>query len=168
MCQVAEQIESHVPALKRYARVLTRDTTEAEDLVQECVVRALTKADLYKPDTNLRAWLFTILYNLHISEVRRKGKWKQAGDPEAALNSLSVPPAQTHSVMLQTVRDALTRLPKQQKAILYLVGVEGQSYKEVADRLDIPLGTVKSRCSRARETLQRELTQGEAELPLAA
>ena len=168
MSQVAQHIETHIPALMRYARALAHNPTAAEDLVQECVVRALTKADLYKPDTNLRAWLFTVMHNLYVSEVRRNGKWKEAANPEAALDSLSVPPSQTHSVMLRAVREALRRLPNQQKAILYMVGVEGQSYKEVASQLEIPVGTVKSRCSRARETLQRELAEGTAPLPEAA
>jgi RNA polymerase sigma-70 factor (ECF subfamily) len=157
MNQVAEQIETHIPALKRYACALAHNPVAADDLVQECVVRALTKAQLYKPGTNLRAWLFTILHNLYISDVRRNGKWKQAPDPEAALNRLSVPASQTHSVMLRSVRKAMAALPNQQQLILHRVGVEGKSYKEVSDELGIPVGTVKSRCSRARNGLQQML-----------
>jgi RNA polymerase sigma factor (sigma-70 family) len=159
MNQVAEQIETHIPALKRYACALAHNSMAADDLVQECVVRALTKARLYKPGTNLRAWLFTILHNLYISDVRRNGKWKEAPDPEAALNSLSVPASQTHSVMLRSVRKAMARLPNQQQMILYRIGVEGKSYNEVSDELGIPVGTVKSRCSRARMGLQRMLSK---------
>jgi len=166
--QVAQQTEKHIPALMRYALALAHNPTAAEDLVQECLVRALTKAHLYKPGTNLRAWLFTILHNLYISEVRHKGMWKEAANPEGALKSLSVPPPQIHAVMLRAVREALRRLPSHERIILYLVGVEGRSYKEVARELDIPVGTVKSRCSRAREALQSELAEPGTAIPDAA
>jgi RNA polymerase sigma-70 factor (ECF subfamily) len=168
MNQVAQQIEVHVPALMRYARALAHNPTAAEDLVQECVVRALTKASLYKPGTNLRAWLFTILHNLYISDMRRNKKWKEAANPEAALNALSVAPRQTHAVMLRAVREAMRRLPSQQKMILYFIGVEGKSYKEVSRELGIPVGTVKSRCSRARDSLQQELDNRTVSIPHAA
>jgi RNA polymerase sigma-70 factor (ECF subfamily) len=168
MNQVAQQIEVHVPALMRYAMALAHNPTAAQDLVQECVVRALTKAHLFKGGTNLRAWLFTILHNLYVSEIRRNKKWKEAANPEAAINSLSVPPSQIHSVMLRAVREAMRRLPSQQKLILYLIGVEGRSYKEVSRELGIPIGTVKSRCSRARDTLQQELDSRTALVPEAA
>jgi RNA polymerase sigma-70 factor (ECF subfamily) len=169
MNQVAQQIEVHVPALMRYALALAHNPTAAQDLVQECVVvRALTKASFFKPDTNLRAWLFTILHNLYVSEIRRNKKWKEAANPEAAMNSLSVPPSQIHTVMLRAVREAMRRLPSQQKMILYLIGVEGRSYKEVSRELSIPIGTVKSRCSRARDTLQQELDSRTASFPDAA
>lgn len=157
MNQVAQDIEIHIPALKRYAYVLARNQTAAEDLVQECAVRALTKAHFYKPDTNLRAWLFTILHNLHISEIRRQGKWKEAADPDMELASLSEPAPQTHAVMLRSLEDAMARLPANQQDSLYLVGVEGQSYREASNEMRIPVGTVKSRCSRARVGLRRAL-----------
>ena len=168
MNQVAQQIEVHVPALMRYALALAHNPTAAQDLVQECAVRALTKAHLFKGGTNLRAWLFTILHNLYVSEMRRNRNWKEAANSEAAISLLSVPPSQTHSVMLRAVREAMRRLPSQQKLILYLIGVEGRSYKEVSRELGIPIGTVKSRCSRARDTLQQELNSRTALVPEAA
>lgn len=155
--EVARNIEKHIPSLQRYALSLTRNSVAADDLVQECVVRALTKARLYKPGTNLRAWLFTILHNLHVSDVRQAGKWRTPVDPDAALANLSVRPTQTGTVMLRAVYKAMMALPDQQRLILYSVGVEGKSYDEVAAEFDIPLGTVKSRCSRARQALQRDL-----------
>jgi RNA polymerase sigma-70 factor (ECF subfamily) len=159
MNEVAERIEEHVPALQRYALSLARNAVAADDLVQDCVVRALTKAKLYKTGTNLRAWLFTILHNLHVSEIRRSGKWKQPADPEAALEKLSVPASQTASVMLRAVGKAMIALPGPQYLILFSVGVEGKSYKEVSCEFHIPVGTVKSRCFRAREALQRDLNK---------
>lgn len=155
--KVAEEIEIHIPALMRYALALSHNPTAAQDLVQECAVRALTKAHLFKGGTNLRAWLFTILHNLYVSEMRRNKQWKEAANPEAAVSLLAVPPSQFHVVMLRAVREAMERLPSQQKLILYLIGVEGRSYKEVSRDFAIPIGTVKSRCSRARETLKQEL-----------
>ena len=157
MNEVAELIEEHVPALQRYARALSRNAIAADDLVQDCVVRALTKAQLYKPGTNLRAWLFTILHNLHVSEARRNAKWKQPADPDAALQKLSVPASQPASVMLRAVGKAMTALPDHQRLILFSVGVEGKSYEEASSEFNIPVGTVKSRCYRAREALQRDL-----------
>jgi RNA polymerase sigma-70 factor (ECF subfamily) len=157
MNEVRRHIEEHVPALQRYAISLVRNPVAAEDLVQECVVRALTKAKLYKSGSNLRAWLFTILHNLHISEARRVGKWKQPADPEATLAKLSTPASQHPSLMLRSVRKSMMALPDEQRAILYSVGVEGKSYDEVSDEFEIPVGTVKSRCFRAREALQQEL-----------
>lgn len=154
---VAKRIEEHVPALQRYALSLARNSAAADDLVQECIVRALTKSRLYTPGTNLRAWLFTILHNLHVSEARRSAKWKQPADPEAALAGLSVPASQPSTVMLRAVRKAMLALPNEQRLILYLVGVEGQSYEDVSEAFDIPVGTVKSRCFRAREALQKDL-----------
>lgn len=154
---VAKHVEEHIPALRCYALALARNPIAANDLVQECIVRALTKSRLYKPGTNLRAWLFTILHNLHVSEARRNGKWKKPTDPEAALDALSVPPSQTSSVMLRAVQNAMMALPEHQRLILYSVGVEGKSYEEVSVEFDIPVGTVKSRCFRAREALERDL-----------
>jgi RNA polymerase sigma-70 factor (ECF subfamily) len=159
MNEVARKIEEHVPALQRYALSLARNPIAADDLVQECVVRALTKARLYKPGTNLRAWLFTILHNLHVSEARRAGKWKQPADPEAALATLSVPASQPESVMLRAVNKAMMALPDQQRLILLCVGVEGKSYEEVSEEFGIPVGTVKSRCFRARAALQKDLNK---------
>lgn len=118
MNEVAQEIENYVPALQRYALALCRNATAADDLVQECIVRGLTKAHLYKTGTNLRAWLFTIMHNLHISDLRRNGKWKQPADPEAALDSLSVSASQTSTVMLRAVSKAMMALPDLQRVIL--------------------------------------------------
>ena len=97
------------------------------------------------------------MHNLHVSEIRRSGKWKQPADPEAAMDKLSVSASQTSTVMLRAVKKAMMALPTQQRTVLYSVGVEGKSYEEVSEEFDIPVGTVKSRCFRARETLQKDL-----------
>ena len=163
MSEVRMRIEGHIPALRRYALSLARNPVAADDLVQDCLVRALDKAELFKAGTNLRAWLFTILRNLHISESRRSGKWKAASDPDTALSMLSSPASQAAAVMLVSVGKAMKELPEQQRLVLYSVGVEGKTYDEVSDELDIPVGTVKSRCFRARESLQGKLGMAEVE-----
>ncbi|MEX2615451.1 MAG: RNA polymerase sigma factor [Alphaproteobacteria bacterium] len=159
MNEVAQRIEEHVPSLQRYALALCRNAAAADDLVQECVVRGLTKAHLYQSGTNLRAWLFTIMHNLHVSDLRRNGKWKQPADPDAALDNLSVSASQPATVMLRAVSRAMMALPDLQRVILYCVGVEGKSYEEVSREFGIPVGTVKSRCFRAREAVQKRLSE---------
>ncbi|MEX2615963.1 MAG: sigma-70 family RNA polymerase sigma factor [Alphaproteobacteria bacterium] len=161
MNEVVQHIENHIPALRRYALVLSRDATDADDLVQNCLLRALSKAHLYKCGTNLRAWLLTILHNLYMSEVRRNAKWKRPANPEGALEKLSVPASQPSAVMLRAVARAMMALPDQQRKILYRIGVDGESYKEVAKQFDLPVGTVKSGCYRARTTLLFILSKGE-------
>lgn len=158
--EVASQLVENLPHLRRYALALSRNPAAADDLVQECAGRALTKAHLYKPNTNLRAWLFTILHNLHVSECRRQAKQPSMGDPDAAMSKLTVGESQSYSSMWRKVRGAMARLPDDQAAVLTMIGVEGRSYQEVSEKLDLPVGTVKSRCFRAREALQRDL--GEA------
>lgn len=153
MNDVRKKIADHLPALQRYAMSLACDPAAAQDLVQECAVRALSNSNLYKSGTNLRAWLFTILHNLHISEVRRRANYPSVKDPEAALERLAVPPAQIAKVMLGDVDDAMSRLPRKQRRILMSIGVEGKTYREFSDECGIPVGTVKSRYARARSAL---------------
>lgn len=161
MNEVARQIEHHIPALQCYALSLARNTFAAEDLVQECVVRALGKAHLYRamPGSSLRAWLFTILHNIHISEVRRAGRWRIAADPEASLAALGAAAVQPEVVMLRAVQKAMLTLPDPQRAVLYAIAVDGDSYEEVSERSGIRVGTVKSRCFRARRALERLLNE---------
>lgn len=157
MNDVRKQIEKHLPALQRYAMSLAYNPTTAQDLVQECAVRALSKAHLYNSGSNLRAWLFTILHNLHISEARQRAKWPSVQNPEDAIDRLAVQPAQPAATMLNDVGDAMAQLPKQLRRVLMSVGVEGKTYEEVSQEFHIPIGTVKSRCSRARQMLHHRL-----------
>lgn len=166
MTEVETRIEEHIPALQRYALSLTRNAAEAENLVQECAVRALSKARLFQPGTNLRAWLFTILRNLHINEMRYIAKWPRAADPELALQNLSVPAPQPASAMLRSVTEAIDELPGPQRRILISVGIEGKTYEEVSVEFGIPIGTVKSRCSRARQSLEERFYPANADLPM--
>lgn len=144
-----------IPRLRRYARALTRNRDSADDLVQDSLQQALRKRELWQPGTNLRAWLFTIMHNIFVSGVRRESIAPQVGgDPEGV--GLAVAPAnQDASIYLQEVERGIQALPAEQREAVLLVALEGLSYEEVGRILGIPVGTVRSRLSRAREALRR-------------
>lgn len=152
--EVHANIEENLPTLKRYALSLVRDPTQAEDLVQECAAKALAKAHLYTPNTNLRAWLYTILHNQFVTDCRRQSTTPSGVDPDMGSKTPAVTANQSFSYMIGTVEQAIAKLPSDQATILWLAGIEGWSYREISGRLGLPVGTVKSRCSRAREALQ--------------
>jgi len=156
MSNFAQLLETEIPRLRRYARALTRDGSRADDLVQSCLVRAVAKQHLWQPGTDLRAWLFTILHNQHVNDVRRsvrEGVSVPVEDVAPVLTSLSNAAA---SLQLRDLERAMARLPEEQRQVILLVGLEGMRYEEVAKILGIPIGTVRSRLSRGRDML-REL-----------
>lgn len=143
-----------LPALRRYARALTRDAASAEDLVHDTLVKAYEKKDGFRAGRNLRTWLFAILHN-HFIDGRRKNRAETlriAGATEAA-ESVALP-GQEHSVRLAQVRQAFMALPDEQRMALHLVAIEGLSYQEAAVTLGIPTGTLMSRLGRARASLR--------------
>jgi len=152
-------IEPLIPALRRYAYALLRDHAAADDLVQDTLERALLHWASRRNDGDLRAWLFTILRNLHIGShrlARRRGT-------TVALEESDLPEtAAEQDIVLETqdVLAALDQLPEDQKSLLLLVGVEDFSYDEAARILDLPIGTVMSRLSRARRRL-RSIVEGD-------
>jgi len=150
-----QDIAAEIPRLRRYARALVRDVTAADDLVQECLTRAISKLHLWKEGTNLRSWLFTILHNQHVNHIRasiRAGTTVELSEVEPLL---SQPPGQNPRLELRDLQRALNQLPAEQRAAILLVGLEGMGYDEAAEVLGIPVGTVRSRLSRGRETLRR-------------
>jgi len=150
-------LEAQIPRLRRYARALMRDASRADDLVQDTIVRALAKQHLWQPDSNLRAWLFTLMHNQHVNNVRRfarEGAAVDVDDVAADLVAVSDPMA---SRELSELNIAIARLPEEQRQVLLLIGLEGIRYDEAAAVLDVPIGTVRSRLSRAREALRRML-----------
>lgn len=149
------QIEQQLPRLRRYARALTRDVVAADDLVQDCLARALAKRHLWQPGTDLRAWLFTILHNQHVNQVRRALREGGAVMAEELDPMRASAPSQTKSLELRDLERALGQLPQEQRAVILLVGLEAMRYEEVAQILDVPVGTVRSRLSRGRETLRQ-------------
>lgn len=150
-----------IPALRRYARALCGDDTEADDLVQECLLRAVSRRHLWLAHRRLRPWLFTILHNVFVNTVRRNSR-APVVDPPARLDELGA--ADDDPAQLCTLSDflgALQRLSAEQREVLLLVGLEQMSYQEVSRIVGVPVGTVMSRLSRARSQLARRL-DGEA------
>jgi RNA polymerase sigma-70 factor, ECF subfamily len=149
-------IEAEIPHLRRFARYVVRDIDRADDLVQECLTRAIAKIHTWTPGTNLRAWLFVILKNCHINEVRRERPGGEMPDDHPLLN---VPANQDAHINLLEVRDAYLRLSEEHREVLLLVAIEGLRYEEAAAILKLPLGTVRSRLSRARQALRDALQE---------
>ncbi|MGH7032076.1 MAG: sigma-70 family RNA polymerase sigma factor [Stellaceae bacterium] len=167
MSDFARLLETEIPRLRRYARALTRDGSRADDLVQSCLVRAVAKEHLWQPGTDLRAWLFTILHNQHVNDIRRsvrEGVSVPVEDMAPVLTSASNAAA---SLQLRDLERAMARLPEEQRQVILLVGLEGMRYEEVAKILGIPIGTVRSRLSRGREML-RELMDMNTDSPAAS
>ena len=156
-------IEPLIPALRRYAYALLRDHAAADDLVQDTLERALSRWSTRREDGDLRAWLFTILRNLHVGGHRRDAR----RGTSVALDEADLPgtaAVQDATVEATDVLSAVGQLPEDQKALLLLVGVEDFSYDEAARILDLPLGTVMSRLSRARRALRTLLEGGRVPL----
>ncbi|KPK09465.1 MAG: RNA polymerase subunit sigma-24 [Betaproteobacteria bacterium SG8_39] len=146
-----DQVVALIPRLRRYARALVGDPGAADDLVQDTLERALGKFHLWKPGTDLRAWLFAIMHNVHVNQVRRRRE-VAALDQEA--EELPVRAAQEGALAARDLQRGLERLPVEQRQVLLLVVLEDMSYQEVAAALEVPIGTVMSRLSRARDKLR--------------
>ncbi len=162
-----------IPRLRRYARVLTGDATRADDLVQETLARGWEKRRLWAAGTDLRAWLFTIMHNVFVNQRTMAARDAQNvsldGDGEGGA-AWQVPvraPQQAHVELLEVLRE-LSRLPPEQREVLVLAAVEELRYEEIAAVLAIPVGTVMSRLSRAREKLRRAASEpsGDTVTPL--
>lgn len=161
MVDILHEIEATVPALRRYARALTRDLDRADDLVQDCLERALARRGLFRPKGPIRAWLFTILLNVHRNNLRSARRRGEVVDIETIAEP-SQPAPQPAYVALAELARAIGALPLDQKEALLLVTLEGLSYAEAASILNIPLGTLMSRLGRARATL-KTVTGGHSE-----
>jgi len=152
------QLAAELPHLRRFARALTGDAALADDVVQDCIERALTKSHLYDPARPLRAWLYAILRNLFISGLRRDGRSAVVKSvDELVENEGAVPAAQEERLSVALISDALNLLPPQQREVIVLVALEEMSYRDVAEIVGVPIGTVMSRLSRARNALQQIL-----------
>lgn len=156
-------------SMRRYARSLTHDQNEADDVVQDALLKALEKRHTFRPDGSRRGWLLAIVHNIFISSRRREGAAtrRDAQFAEVAISCLE--PNQEHAAYLQDVARAFNALPEAQRQVMHLILVEGQSYQEAAAILGIPVGTVMSRLGRARVTLRRlqvEEPNGRCELTI--
>ena len=148
------EILALIPRLTRYARVLTRDAVVADDLVQDCLARALGKIHLWEEGTDLRAWLFTILHHQHISQTRRDARRRVGMERQKSHRSLTLSPNQTVQLEFRDLERAMAKLPEEQRSVILLVGLEGMGYDEAASVANVPVGTVRSRVARGRETLR--------------
>lgn len=143
-----------LPALRRFARSLTRNDEQADDLVQDCVERALRKAHLFD-GTNLRSWLFTICRRLFLNNIRAiKTRGSTMPIEDAPQFVLAVKEPQEVNIQIGEVSRAIARLPKSDRVVISLIAVEGLKYEEAAATLNVPIGTIRSRLSRARARLQ--------------
>ena len=133
---------------------LTRDRSRADDPVQSCLFRAIAKQHLWQEGTDLRAWLFTILHNQNVNDVRRSAREGTAIPVEEVAGALPVAATVFDSLQLRDLNRAIGRLPDEQRQVILLVSLEGMRYEEVTEILGIPIGTVRSRLSRGRETLR--------------
>ena len=153
------ELVAAIPRLRRYARVLTGEATRADDLVQETLARAWEKRRLWAAGTDLRAWLFTIMHNVFVNQraLARRDAQNVSLDAEDGAGAWQIPvrPTQQTRVELMEVLRDVGRLPVDQRSVLLLAAVEEMRYEEIATVLSIPVGTVMSRLSRAREKLRR-------------
>ena len=148
----AQRLVELIPRLRRYARALVGDRAGADDLVQDTLERAWTKLHLYRQGTDLRAWLFTVMHNVHVNRIRAT----RLADPlDDDLPELASRGTQSDALVLRDLDRAIARLPADQRAVLLLVTLEEMSYDEVARTLGIPIGTVMSRLAAGRAALAK-------------
>lgn len=157
MDEIANLLEPHIPALRRYAWALLRDHEGADDLVQDCLERAIARWQLRRRDGNLRAWLFSIEHNLFVDRIRRSRREGIRADLEAAAELSTGNDEQESRMAVRDILACLDRLPQEQRSVILLVAVEDLTYDEAARVLGVPIGTVMSRLSRGRERLRRTL-----------
>lgn len=160
--EIEDELIANVPDLRAFARTFHRDASRADDLVQEAILKAWSNLDKFKAGTNFRAWLFTILRNTFLSEMRKKRREVEDVDGVFAAQ-LAEKPSQEHVMELKDFDRALTQLPSDQREALILVGASGFSYEEAAEICGCAVGTVKSRVNRARKRLSEILQMTETD-----
>ncbi|MEE8444805.1 MAG: sigma-70 family RNA polymerase sigma factor [Alphaproteobacteria bacterium] len=166
MSELIEQLHRYVPNLRRYARALTRNATQSDDLVQDCLERALSRQHLWKPGGNTRAWLFTIMHNIHANQTRRAGRRPDSAPLDEFDERHSQPATQTSRLAGLELAAAMEALPAEQRQVILLVALEGMSYGEIAEAVGVAPGTVMSRLSRGRARLRQLMEQEASSLRL--
>jgi RNA polymerase sigma-70 factor, ECF subfamily len=151
---INQAVEAEIPCLQRYAHKLMRDHAAAEELVQECVVRGLSKQHLWREGTNLRAWLCTIMHNQYVNEIRRVVREGTTVELSEVDEQLAHPPPQEKVLELHDVHRALAKLTDGQRDAVIRIGLDGWSYERVAKTGGLPVGTIRSRLSRGRDRLK--------------
>jgi RNA polymerase sigma-70 factor (ECF subfamily) len=156
-----EELVTLLPRLRRFARNLTRSPHDADDMVQIAVERAITRAEQRLPDTRLDGWMFKIVRNAWIDEVRSRVRRDKIFAPQEAGEQIGNDAIEQEATLM-SVQTAMLRLPEEQRVAVSLVLVEGLSYKEAAEVLEVPIGTLTSRLARGRQALQALLgSEGE-------
>jgi RNA polymerase sigma-70 factor, ECF subfamily len=158
---LGEQIVALLPRLRRFARSLTGNVQDADDLVHVAIERALSRSEQLRPDSSLAAWMFGIVRNAWIDEARARSRRNRVFAPEELGESVPDPTGHQHADII-SVQGAMARLPDEQREVVGLVLIEGLSYKEAAEVMNVPVGTVTSRLARGRDALQAMLSTGES------
>ncbi|MQX41812.1 sigma-70 family RNA polymerase sigma factor [Sinorhizobium meliloti] len=157
MDDMITQVEPMIPALRRYARSLCHDVETADDVVQDCLEKVVANWNVRRAD-NARSWVFSILHNLAVNKLRKRSRWGRSVPlTDLPESEQSQSPVQDDTLFSKEVLAAMEGLPEDQRSILLLVSVEGLTYSETAEVLSVPIGTVMSRLSRARERLRAQL-----------
>lgn len=149
-----QDLTLEMPRLEKFAMRLTRNTHDAQDLVQTTVLRAMEKKHLFQEGTDLFKWTSKMMYNLFVSAYRRKVKFETQYDPESFIEKESISAPQDIQVKFSKVKEAMNSLSKEHREVMIMVCIQGMLYKDVAKELGVPVGTIRSRLSRAREQLQ--------------
>ena len=160
----SQVIIQHIPRLRRYARALVGDRYAADDLVQDTLERAWNKLHLWRPGSDMRAWLFSIMHNVFVNQVRSRRHEVETRIEE--LPQIAVRATQGQNLEVADVDRALRALPAEQREVVLLVSIEDLTYQEVSRALDIPIGTVMSRLSRGRERLRQMMNGAQGGVPL--
>jgi len=148
-------LEKEIPRLRRYARALTHDVFRADDLVQDTLLRAIAQQHRSRYDSNLRAWLFTIMHNQNVNGVRRSVREGVAVEFDDKWPFPTTATDPTGRLSLRDLDRALARISEEQRRVILLIGLEGTSYQEAPVILDVPVGTIRSRVFRGRELLRK-------------
>ena len=164
MTDLDDSLRDLIPRMRRFAFSLTREHSSADDLVQSSLEKALGAWTSKRPEGDLRAWLFAILYRQFLDAHRRSRRYSRMLELFTGAKGGSLQPSAERTVVAQTTLQVFERLPTEQRALLLWVSVEGLSYSQVADILQVPVGTVMSRLSRARQAM-RLLSEGEITTP---
>jgi RNA polymerase sigma-70 factor (ECF subfamily) len=150
---IHEQMVALLPRLRRFARMLTHNPHDADDVVQIAVERALVRLDQWRRDARLDSWMFKIVRNAWIDELRSRGRRDRIFAAEEAGENVGIEPIESETIRM-SVQAAMARLPEDQRVAVSLVLIEGLPYKEAAEVLEVPIGTLTSRLARGRDALQ--------------
>jgi RNA polymerase sigma-70 factor (ECF subfamily) len=160
---LGERIVELLPRLRRFSRALCSSAQDADDLVHVAIERALSRSSQLRPQSQLSSWMFGILRNAWIDESRARGRRSRIFAPEELGENVADPAGDQHANSI-SVQDAMARLPVEQREVVGLVLVEGLSYKEAAEIIGVPVGTITSRLARGRDALQAMLGTGQGAL----